>query len=455
LQFPLALTFLLSWVVMVGLLKITAAFAAIIFMVRKKINLGTAMVLGAVILAVLSGAGKLFFNSGTAITPRGFLTIIGKSLWDPSQKDPSAVLKLCGVVTLVLILSHCLEKTGQMAEILRLFQGLVGNTRVVLATLPALIGLLPMPGGAIFSAPMVQEAQKNIGLSPTNKTLVNYWFRHLWEYSWPLYPGLLFASELSGVSVFKLAATQFPLTVAALVGGVIFILRKIPRALPGLTVREKKSGAGALLKELSPIAAMFLTVVSLHALMGLHPKESLLVGLVLAILMTLGISRLKKRMPPMAVLKSISPARILSLVYVVIGLMIFSGTIKGSGSIAEISAMMKAYHVPLFPFIVLLSFVSGLVTGLAMAYVGIVFPIVAPLILQVTPNPLPFLVLAFGCGFIGVLFSPVHVCLILTHQYFRSEFAAVYRRMVGPVMVVFAAVIALFLALLYLIPASA
>lgn len=440
---------------MVGLLKITAAFAAIIFMVRKKINLGTAMVLGAVVLVVLSGAGKLFFNSGTAITPRGFLTIIGKSLWDPSQKDPSAVLKLCGVVTLVLILSHCLEKTGQMTQILRSFQGLVGNARVVLAALPALIGLLPMPGGAIFSAPMVQEAQKNIGLPPTTKTLVNYWFRHLWEYSWPLYPGLLLASELSGMSVFKLAATQFPLTVAALVGGIIFILRKIPRTLPGLTVREKKSGLGALLTELSPIAAMLLTVISLHALIGLHPKESLLVGLVVAILLTLGISRLKKRMPPMAVLKSISAARILNLVYVVIGLMIFSGTIKGSGSVIEISEMMKAYHIPLFPFIVLLSFVSGLVTGLAMAYVGIVFPIVAPLILQVTSNPLPFLVLAFGCGFIGVLFSPVHVCLILTHQYFRSEFAAVYRRMVGPVVVVFATVIALFLALLYVIPASA
>jgi len=316
-----------------------------------------------------------------------------------------------------------------------------------------------MPGGAIFSAPMVEEAQRDLGLHPTKKTLVNYWFRHLWEYSWPLYPGLLFASELAEMSglkmsVFHLAAVQFPLTVAALVGGVIFILRKIPRTLAGPTRKEKNGGLAALFTELSPIVAVIAINIFLYGVVGMPPKDSLLVGLAVAILLTLGISHLKKRMPPMAVLKSVSVTGILKLVYVIVGVMIFSGTIKGSGSVTEISEMMRAYHVPLFPFILVLSFVSGLVTGLAMAYVGIVFPILAPLLLQVTSNPLPFLVLAFGCGFIGVLFSPVHICLILTHEYFRSNFAAVYRGMIGPVMVVFGTLIGLFLTLLYLIPAS-
>jgi len=437
---------------MLGLLKIFAAFAAIVFMVRKKLQLGTAMLLGAALLALLSGGAWLFFRSGNTITPNDFLSIIWEEISSPST------LKLVGVIVLVLVLSHCLEKSGQMNRILRSFQALVGDVRLVLISLPALIGLLPMPGGAVFSAPMVEEAQKEVNLPPTKKTLINYWFRHLWEYSWPLYPGLLLAAELarkSGLklSVFKLAGIQFPLTAAALAGGIIFIMRDVPRTAPIATNKRNSFRLSSFALDLSPIVAIISIVVFLYAVMGMESKESLLIALVVAILLTLGISTLKKRMPATAVLKSVSAARILKLVYVIVALMIFRGTIQESGAVTEISAMMKVYHVPLFPFVVLLSFITGLVTGLAMAYVAIVFPILIPLVLQVTSEPLPYLVLAFGAGFIGVLFSPVHVCLILTHQYFTSDFTTVYRKMIAPVLVIFATLIALFF-VLYLTPLS-
>lgn len=433
---------------MLGLLKIFAAFAAIVLMVRKKIDLGTAMVLGAISLALLSGAGQLLFDSGNVITPGGFLSVTWEEISSPST------LKLIGVIVLVLILSHCLEKTGQINRILRSFQSLVGDARLVLISLPALIGLLPMPGGAIFSAPMVEEAQKEINLPSGEKTLINYWFRHLWEYSWPLYPGLLLASELAGMSVFRLAAIQSPLSAAALLGGVIFILRRVPRPAATTAGKGRYLHFTALVVNLSPIVAIIAIVVFLSAVTGMESKTSLLVALVVAVALTLTINTLKKIMPPTAVLKSVSVGRILKLVYVIVGLMVFRGIIEESGAVAEISDMMKAYHVPLFPFVVVLSFITGLVTGLAMAYVAIVFSVLTPLLAQVTTNPLPFLVLAFGSGFIGVLFSPVHVCLLLTHQYFKSDFTPVYRRMIAPVLVIFVTLIVLFL-VLYLTPLSA
>jgi integral membrane protein (TIGR00529 family) len=433
---------------MLGLLKILAAFAAIVFMVRKKIDLGTAMVIGAISLALLSGAGQLLFDSGKVITPGGFLSVTWEEISSPST------LKLVGVIVLVLILSHCLETTGQINRILRSFQSLVGDARLVLISLPALIGLLPMPGGAIFSAPMVEEAQKEINLPSREKTLINYWFRHLWEYSWPLYPGLLLASELAGMSVFRLAAIQSPLSAAALLGGVIFILRRVPRPAVTAAGKGRNLQLAPLVVNISPIVAIIAIVVFLSAVTGMESKTSLLAALVVAIALTLTINTLKKIMPPRAVLKSVSVGRILRLVYVIVGLMVFRGIIEESGAVAEISDMMKAYHVPLFPFVVALSFISGLVTGLAMAYVAIVFSVLTPLLAQVTTNPLPFLVLAFGSGFIGVLFSPVHVCLLLTHQYFKSDFTPVYRRMIAPVLVIFGTLIALFL-VLYLTPLSA
>jgi len=443
---------------MLGLLKILAAFAAIVFMVRKKVHLGTAMVLGAVILAFLSWAGWTFLGSGTAVTPGDLLSIITNALWDSSSDDPSSILKLIGVVVLVLVLSHCLEKTGQMNRIMRNFQGLARDARFVMVALPALIGLLPMPGGAVFSAPMVEEAQKGMNLSPSKKALFNYWFRHIWEYSWPLYPGLLLAAELARkcglhLSVFKLGAIQSPLTAAALLGGIIFIVRKVPKTTLAEPDGRKSHAVAILAFDLLPILAILGVVVILSAAAGMESKDSLLIALVAAILLTLATNALEKRMPPTAALKGISVARILSLVYMIVGLMIFRETIQNSGAVNEISAMMKAHHVPLLPFIVILSFVTGLVTGLAMAYVGILFPIFTPLILQATSDPLPFLVLVFGCGFIGLLFSPVHVCLVLTYHYFNSDLSSIYRGMVRPVLVVFGALIALFFAL-YLTPLS-
>ncbi len=437
---------------MFGLLKIFAAFAAIVFMVRKKMHLGTSVLIGSILLAAFSGAGHFFLKSGNVIAPVDFLSIVWREASSPST------LKLTSAILLVLTLSHCLEKTGQMDEILRSFQALVRDTRVVLMALPALIGLLPMPGGAVFSAPLVEELQTEVNLSPTKKTLINYWFRHLWEYSWPLYPGLLVAAGEAkkwgmNVSVFKLAVLQSPLTAAALLGGLIFILRKVPRAVPSAQTETPTSRFSAVILGLSPILTIMAVVALLSGPAKMDSEAALPVALITATVLTLGTNSLKKHVSLFAALRGLPLTGLLKFAYMVGGLMVFRGTIHDSGAVWEVSAMMKTYHVPLIPFIVLLSFISGLVTGLTMAYVGILFPIFIPLVLQVTPDPLPFLILAFGCGFIGVLFSPVHVCLILTHQYFKSDFASVYRGMIGPVLVVFGTLIAMFLAL-YLTPLS-
>ena len=40
------------------------------------------------------------------------------------------------------------------------------DERLVIVAVPALIGMLPVPGGAVMSAPMTVEAGKKAGLSP-------------------------------------------------------------------------------------------------------------------------------------------------------------------------------------------------------------------------------------------------------------------------------------------------
>ena len=42
------------------------------------------------------------------------------------------------------------------------------------------------------------------------------------------------------------------------------------------------------------------------------------------------------------------------------------------------------------------------------------------------------LALANAAGFAGVMFSPVHLCLVLTREYFGAKLAPIYRMLVVP-----------------------
>ena len=71
----------------------------------------------------------------------------------------------------------------------------------ILVIFPVLIGLLPMSGGAILSAPMVKSMGMHHKQYGAHLSYINYWFRHIREYGWPLYPGILLATALSGVDL--------------------------------------------------------------------------------------------------------------------------------------------------------------------------------------------------------------------------------------------------------------
>ena len=61
-----------------------------------------------------------------------------------------------------------------------------------------------------------------------------------------------------------------------------------------------------------------------------------------------------------------------------------------------------------------------------------------PLIISVAGNTsLGALAFAFASGFLGVLFSPVHICLILTREYFKADLWGIYKKMIPAGIIVF------------------
>jgi hypothetical protein len=81
--------------------------------------------------------------------------------------------------------------------------------------------------------------------------------------------------------------------------------------------------------------------------------------------------------------------------------------------------------------LMVLPFVIGISTGITMAYVGITFPILLPFFDGVD-YPMVAYMLAYAGGYAGVMLSPVHLCLVLTTEYFKADLGAVYREVIKP-----------------------
>ncbi|MFH1421241.1 MAG: DUF401 family protein, partial [Planctomycetota bacterium] len=260
---------------MLALIKVACAFVFVLLLIRKKCPIGIALLAGGIITAFL-------FGCGVAETG-GKLWII----W--SQKETGEFVLL---IAFVLAISLTMEVSGQIGRITLNLRGFVKSTRFSAAALPSIVGLLPMPGGALFSAPMVEETTRNIEIEAEDKIGMNYWFRHIWEYSWPLFPGLIYTSQfVLNKSTKFLSVVQLPLTLIAVVAGAIFFLRKIPSAVAlnntnNTLAKNRHKAFFRFVVEMSP----FLIIIILHVAAG----ASLLLALGISICYTVVWNLIKK-----------------------------------------------------------------------------------------------------------------------------------------------------------------
>ena len=86
--------------------------------------------------------------------------------------------------------------------------------------------------------------------------------------------------------------------------------------------------------------------------------------------------------------------------------------------------------------VVLLPSLISFITGYPTAFVGLSFPVLLPFI-QSSPMGLYYVMLALGSGLSAHLLSPMHVCLVMTLQYYNASMEKVYRLLFAPVALLF------------------
>lgn len=401
-----------------AVIRLALVFVFILFCIRKKLSLGHAFLLGAITLGIV-------FDLGPADIARGALS----SLLYPKT------LSLAVVVSLILVLSNSMEAAGQMKRLLSNFQGMISAPRINLVVFPALIGLLPMPGGAVFSAPMVKELGNHSNLGPAQLSYVNYWFRHIWEYWWPLYPGVLLATTLAEINIWTFVSIMFPLTIAAFSFGYLPIrnIRNHESALAG----QNRPPLSPFLTELIPILIVIIVGLGIGTILSytIPPftisKE---IGLIIALCIAIGWIWRQNNFTIGQIRQRLMDRHIVSMIYMVVTIFIFKGMMESSHAVEAINHEFEMLHIPLVVITILLPFFVGSIVGITVAFVGSTFPILIPLIHTSGAGQftLAYIMLAIASGFLGVLMSPLHLCLLLSNKYFGTNLSDVYRLLLLP-----------------------
>lgn len=396
---------------MVDLLKTAAVLILIIVLLRRRVSMAAVMPIGAVVLGIIYLTPPLEFLNATAI-----------AIFAPKSLEMTLTLML------TMVMENILRTTGMLKRMVSSLSTAVPDRRFVMAAMPAMIGMLPSPGGAVFSAPMVNEAAGDADVTPEQKALINYWYRHIWEYVSPLYPGIILAAGITGLSTQTLFIVNLPFALSVIGWGVLFCFKGVAPQESRPSSPGRKREFLAFLAMISPIMLALLLVVLFRVNAALS-----LGGAVLALY---GFHRYT----PAMILKNLRESVSGKALFLVIGIMIFQEVLRATGALAGVSSFFAASRMPVHLLLFLIPFIAGVMTGLTVGYVGITFPLLLPLMGGSTPSP-ALVALAFGSGFAGVMLSPVHLCYVLTCEYFQADIAKVYHRLFLPSACVMAAVL--------------
>ncbi len=119
---------------------------------------------------------------------------------------------------------------------------------------------------------------------------------------------------------------------------------------------------------------------------------------------------------------------------VLVAVMIFKNLVLHSDMASTIEALVSHAGAGRVLVMFLIPFLIGLLTGVTQSFAGIAFPIFIPIVGVENPD-VSKIALLYISGFAGVLLSPVHLCLVLSAQYYGANLARVYRYLLPPVVV--------------------
>jgi len=369
---------------MLEVIGLLVAFLGIFILRAREVEFYIAITLAALIIGVTS------CKPITVLFDALIITLSAYNTWN-----------LVSAVVLITVLGYALKETGLMVRFIEeLSKVLPGN--IMLATIPALFGFLSMPGGALMSAPFIEPEANKLGLSQEAKTYYNVWFRHLLYWVNPITSSTIMATTLSGIPINTWLRVQSPL---------FFIMTAIGFiASRGFIKTPKKNGRVKDLTLNNMIGGIPILVTVALTLLGAPIWASLLAGILVAMI-------LGKVKPQDGALMFRNGVR-WELALSIISMLYLRDMIEATGSVTTLFEVVIESGVPVLAIAIIIPLFIGAISGSPAMGVGIAFPILLPLLGDLNIHLTSIVFLGITCTYIT---SPLHLCLVLTNNYFRSD----------------------------------
>ena len=380
------------------LLVFVVSIAFFVVLMYRRVGLGISLTLAAFLMSILS-----LGISGTGIVL--FVTCV----------DPTT-LTLVFASFFVMFLSILYKETELVTILTRSIGGFIKNSKVTVSLLPAVIGLLPVAGGALMSAPMVEAEADKLGISKSKKTYINIWFRHAILPIYPISQFLILTAALTGTAIDALITRQVLVVIVMIAIGYFIGLRKTKKGKndnPEKTQNSKDNLKG-LIYSFSPIIITLFLTAALNVNIAIATLAGVITILIITKTKTTGLLKILKNKALLEVTLAAFGALLLRNVTVASGASEILGNTLAN---ANMEGIILLSIVP-----AILGFLMGSPSGAVALSVSILAETVAFI-----PKTASLLYIS---AYLGYLSAPTHLCLVFTAQYFRSSIIKSYKYLI-------------------------
>jgi hypothetical protein len=407
---------------MLNLVGVIIAFIVIIILIRRRFNFGLSLLIGSLIVGA--------FSALEVITPLDIPKVmIQASIYSfDTHTVVTSTLELAVLMTLILVLARCMQETGAIDKFvtsLRTFFSKGGALGIV----PAVYGLMPNPGGSLFSAPLVDHEGEKYRLNKDQKNFLNVWFRHIW---FPIYPIsqamiIICSANFSNIPMGALIVANFTAFAVFVIIGFVYLRRFI--GPPEKTAEKPHREYQGFVYLLPPIIPLFFYPL---IYIGLSQTRCFLIGVSVSIVLLAILTKTSWRSYGRIIKKSLT----WKLAFAVFGIIIFQEMLQASQIQSVIRDLMSGVAFPALFFVVLIPFILGVLTGSDFgALAPLSYTLLVPFFSFTGVSLLGLTSLIFIGSFVGYLISPIHLCNVLSSDYLKTDTTRMYKYFLPGVLV--------------------
>lgn len=398
--------------------KLFAVFAIIIYCVKRKLSLWSAMLAGMISTILLF---RVSWNTSFRL------------IYQASKSWQTITLLLA--LYSITYLQRMMEGRGYMLRLEQAMERVFKNKRMNVMLTPMVIGLLPSAGAVLLAAPIVDRAGGDFVTSEEKAFIASY-YRHIPESFLPTYSSILLALRLSGQDLTLFVLLMLPMVAALMLLGYIFYVRLIParvdeKALPAYSRRDAMR---ELFVCLWPIAATVMLTVVFKI-----PVYWAIVGVV-ALFSVMARFSVKELLP------MIYTAAEKKLLFTTVIIMQFKEILMYTGVLTRLPGYFSMLVLPPSVIFGIIFFVGTLISG-GQAMIALCLPMS---IIAVPNGGSGFFIFAMCIIYIAMQISPAHICLEIAANAFRINFFSLVRKTL-PVLTCFLAICSLYSYGIYLL----